>query len=146
MFQSLALTHSWPIYEAAERMPALVRPTLAEQAGVAAPIGLWSCRLADEALDWSPAVHALFGLPEDEPLVRSLVVSLYLPESRLQMEALRAYAIKHGRGFTLDAQVRRPDGDRRWMRLCAVPILDGRRIVRLAGTKQDVTAEYDGPG
>lgn len=146
MLQSLALTHSWPLYEAAERMPALLRPALAEQAGMAAPIGLWTCRLADEALDWSPAVHALFGLPEGEPLERALTVSLYLPESRLQMEALRAYAIKHGRGFTLDAQIRRPDGERRWMRLSAMPIIEGRSVVRLAGTKQDVTADYDGPG
>jgi len=126
-------------------MPAMVLPSLAEQA-VSAPIGVWNCHLADQALHWSPAVHALFALPADEPLVRSLVVSLYLPESRLQMEALRGYAIKHGRGFTLDAQIQRADGDRRWMRLSAVPIIDRGRVVRLAGTKQDVTAEYDGLG
>jgi len=136
--QSLILSHSWPIYEAAERIPLLARP------GDATPVGRWTCLLETGALIWSPAVYALFGLPEDERLTRSLAVSLYLPESRRAMEELRAYAIKHRRGFTLDAQIRRPDGARRWMRLSALPVIDGRRVVRLTGGKQDVTAAYDG--
>lgn len=144
MSQSLVLTHSWPAYEAAEHVPAVVRPSLVAPVDTA-PIGVWTCLLASETLIWSPAVYTLFGLPEDEPLKRSLTVSLYLPGSRLAMEELRAYAIKHHRGFTLDAQIRQPDGARRWMRLSALPILEGRRVVRLTGTKQDVTAEYDGP-
>lgn len=138
MSQSLILSHSWPIYEAAERIPLSVRPD------DAAPIGMWTCLLETGELIWSPPVYALFSLPEDERLTRSLAVSLYLPESRRAMEELRAYAIKHCRGFTLDAQIRQPDGARRWMRLTALPVIDGRRVVRLTGTKQDVTAAYDG--
>ena len=141
--QSIVLSHSWPAYEAAERVPAAVRPTPAASVDIA-PIGVWTCLLETETLIWSPAVYTLFGLPEGERLTRSLAVSLYLPGSRLAMEELRAYAIKHCRGFTLDAQIRQPDGARRWMRLSALPILEGRRVVRLTGTKQDVTAEYDG--
>lgn len=100
----------------------------------------------DNAINWSPAVRDLFGLPHEEPLTRSLTVSLYLPESRLAMEALRAHAIRHHRGFTLDARIRRPDGEKRWMRLTAAPVLCNGRAVRLVGTKQDVTATYDGAG
>lgn len=143
MSQSLVLSHSWPAYEAAERVPIVVQPTLVAPAATV-PMGVWSCALETQALTWSPAVYALFGLPEDERLTRALTVSLYLPASRLAMEELRAYAIKHHRGFTLDAQIRQPDGARRWMRLSALPIVEGRRVVRLTGTKQDVTAEYDG--
>lgn len=148
MSQSLILSHSWPLYEAAERLPLLMQPDAADgidPAG-APPVGIWRCELADEALRWSPAVYALFGVDAEEPLTRSRIVSLYLPPSRGAMEEMRAYAIKHCRGFTLDAHIRRADGERRWMRLSALPIIEGRRVVRLIGTKQDVTADYDGPG
>ena len=142
----LTLTHSWPIYEADTRLP-LRGPPAAETSGLVAPvIGLWTCALHDNALTWTQPVYDLFGIPMDEPLTRSLTVSLYTDESRVAMEELRAYAIRHRRGFTLDAQIRRPDGDMRWMRLLAVPILEGKKVVRLTGTKQDVTQEYDGPG
>ncbi len=62
------------------------------------------------------------------------------------MEALRAHAIHHRRGFTLDAMLRRHDGEMRWMRLSTMPIVAEGKVVRLCGTKQDVTIEYDGPG
>ncbi len=152
--EPLALTHSWPIYEAAHRLPldgivpfdpdgdaTGLNPNLLDASG----IGVWYCDLQDNALRWSRAVYDLFGLPEDEALSRPLTLSLYLPESRIAMEQLRAHAIRHRRGFTLDAQIRRPDGDIRWMRLSALPILFGPRVVRLCGTKQDVTEIYDGP-
>jgi hypothetical protein len=52
------------------------------------------------------------------------------------MERLRAYAIKHRRGFTLDAQVRAAAaGEHRWIRLVAAPVCKGRRVVRLRGIK-----------
>lgn len=105
-------------------------------------IGRWSCRLQDNALSWSPAVYELFGLSADRPPSREHTVALYLPESRDAMEELRDYAIRHQRGFTLDARIRRLNGEERWMRLNAMPFMCERRVVRLFGTKQDVTAEY----
>lgn len=153
---SLPLMHSWPLYEAALRLP--LGNGLADMEDGSAPmshvpdsfaaqgIGLWHCDLRDNALRWSPVVHELFGLPQDEPLDRALTVSRYMPASRREMEELRAYAIRHRRGFTLDVRIRRLEGGIRWMRLSALPLVSGKRVVRLCGTKQDVTAEYDGAG
>ena len=133
--------HSWPIYEAGQRLPHLTRtsPGSLDAQG----IGRWSCRLEDNMLRWSPAVYALFSLPQDQPLCRVRTLSLYAPESRDAMEALRDHAIRHQRGFTLDARIRRLNGEERWMRLSTVPFVCERRVVRLVGTKQDVTAEYE---
>ena len=64
------------------------------------------------------------------------VVELYAENSGAAMERLRAYAIKHRRGFTLDAELRPAQGDPRWMRLIAVPICEGQRVVRLHGIKR----------
>lgn len=140
------LTDSWPIYEAPLRLPLVSRRPEARAALDAQGIGQWSCRLFDNALVWSRAVYELFGLPPDQPVDRGLAVSLYERDSRIAMEQLRAHAIRHHRGFTMLARIRRPDGEPRWMRLTALPILCGQRVVRLIGTKQDVTAQVESLG
>lgn len=153
----LPLMHSWPLFgaEARTELGRLMALWSGNDEAAAAPrheradadgIGIWSCNLRDNSLRWSPAVYELFGIPTDEPLTRALTVSCYREVSRAAMESLRAHAIRHRRGFTMDAMLRRPDGETRWMRLSALPILCEGKAVRLCGTKQDVTAHYDGPG
>jgi hypothetical protein len=51
------------------------------------------------------------------------------------MERLRAYAIRHARGFTLDAEIQPVVGPRRWMRLIAAPEQVGGKVTRLHGIK-----------
>ena len=97
--------------------------------------GLWECDLSDDSLVWSGGVYDIFGLPRDAKLRRDEIVALYCEESRAAMERLRAHAIKHRRGFTLDAEIRPVVGGRRWMRLVAAPVCEGERIVRLHGLK-----------
>ncbi len=155
----LPLFHSWPIFDAAarlglQRLQAICNDGAAVPAAMPGPedplanagIGIWRCDLADETLHWTPAVYDLFGFPVDEPLTRKLSVSCYTERSRVAMEQLRNHTIRHCRGFTLDVLIRRPDSDTRWMRLSALPILEQGKVVRLTGTKQDVTSLYDGPG
>lgn len=149
---SLPLFHSWPLFDAAERLGLRAAPAAGStildsvRALASHQVGVWSCDLADNSLNWTGAVHRLFGLPEDEAVTRDFAASRYLPRSRVVMETLRSYAIEHRRGFTMDAMIRRADSEQRWMRLSAVPVISSGRVVRLTGTKQDVTAYYDGPG
>jgi len=105
-------------------------------------IGRWACDLADNSLSWTDPVFDLFDLPRDALISRDEIVGLYCDESRAAMERLRAYAIKHQRGFTVDLQIRTAGGRRRWMRLLAAPVCDGDRVVRLQGLKQDISREY----
>ncbi|WP_083937324.1 PAS domain-containing protein [Sphingomonas sp. PR090111-T3T-6A] len=151
----LQLDHSWPLFERGQRFdlgfvgdgeefllpgpaPFSADARLLADHG----IGLWQCDLADSSLTWSAEVFDLFGLPRDAVLSRPEIVALYCEESRAAMERLRAYAIKHRRGFTLDAEIRTVGGEHRWMRLSAAPMCVGGRVVRLHGLKRDVTHEY----
>lgn len=106
-----------------------------------AGIGAWTCDLGDGALGWTQGVYELFGLSPDGRLDRRETVQLYDEESRETMERLRADAIAQARGFTMEAQIVRPDGTRRWMRLSADVVKDNHRITRLFGLKQDITDE-----
>ena len=150
---ALPLTHSWPLFErdrqfelgaivdgACDRLVAALSP--AERTSPAEPvagIGRWECDLIDNRLSWSPPVYALFGLPPAIRPRRDDVLPLYTEESRVLMEQLRAYAIRHRRGFTLDVELRPADGGQRWMRLVAAPVIEDGRVVRLHGLKRDVS-------
>lgn len=104
-------------------------------------IGTWVCDLADNALSWTIGIYDLFGLSPAHRLDRRDLVELYEEESRAVMERLRAEAIAQGRAFTMEAQIIRPDGERRWMRLSADVIRENGCITRLFGLKQDITEE-----
>lgn len=140
------LFHTWPL-------PALLNSAarnISGQDSVDAPgtpdqirklpeLGAWECDLKDNSLKWAPKVYDLFGLSLNTRIQRADTVALYCEESREAMEMLRAYAIRHRRGFTMDARLIRPDGQSRWMRLTAAMACDRGRPRHLFGTKQDIT-------
>lgn len=142
--EPLQLFHSWPLSEQRRRFREGrvidVVATDMESRGIAAigphRVGSWDCDLADDSLVWSPGVYDIFGLPRGATISRDEAVALYCEESRAAMERLRAYAIKHKRGFTLDAEIRPAAGEqRRWMRLIAAPVCVDDKAIRLSGLK-----------
>ncbi|PZU11061.1 MAG: hypothetical protein DI605_04240 [Sphingomonas sp.] len=152
----MELHHSWPLFEqeqrfdlglmdrtdAFERAFSPISP-LDRDAAQRDGIGQWSCDLTDDnRLTWSGTIFDIFGLPRDATPTREETVGLYAEESRAAMERLRAYAIRHRRGFILDAMINGGDGQRRWMRLIAAPVCAGPRVTALRGLKLDVSATY----
>ncbi|WP_242526084.1 MULTISPECIES: diguanylate cyclase domain-containing protein [Sphingomonadaceae] len=105
-------------------------------------LGAWACDLATQELSWTECVFELFGLPMDRQVDRREALTFYCEESRETMERLRAHALATGAGFTMDAQIRRADGELRWMRLTAAVRMAGDHASELYGTKQDVTEEH----
>lgn len=150
------LDHSWPLptmfgavgrprgagVDAAGTLP-VIAPANADRLRAQPDIGFWECDLRDNGLSWTSRVFDLFGLPRDVAPLRSDAVACYDEESREAMELLRAYAIRHRRGFTLDARIIRPDGQHRWMRLTTGVACTGGRALRLYGTKRDMTLEHE---
>lgn len=139
--EPLPLNHSWPLYDLREHLaPVLLDPGIARNDAALAErgLGLWHCNLADSKLSWTAGVYDIFGLERDSSVSRTLSVSLYAPDSREAMERLRAYAIRHKRGFTLDVDINQADGVGQCaMRLIAAPILnDADVVVGLHGVKQ----------
>lgn len=97
--------------------------------------GCWECNLADNSLTWSGGIYDIFGLPRGSSVSRNEAVSFYSEESRASLEKLRSYAIREGRGFTLDVQIRPAVGGTRWVRIIAAPICQDGKTVRLHGLK-----------
>jgi hypothetical protein len=143
--EPLPLYHSWPLREEGRRFElgfilnsAAIDVLEPGEIGALGPhhAGCWECDLADDSLSWTGGIYDIFGLPRFARVSRAETVALYTERSRVAMERLRAYAIKHRRGFTLDAQIRAAAvGECRWMRLIAAPVCKGRRVVGLRGIK-----------
>jgi PAS domain-containing protein len=142
--EPLPLHHSWPLHERARHFELgcilncavtdVVAPTNVGDLGFL-HAGCWECDLTDDSLIWSGGVYDIFGLPRGTTVTRDDAVALYCEESRAAMERLRSYAIKHKRGFTLDAEILPLTGGHRWMRLIAAPIYVRDRPARLHGLK-----------
>ena len=144
IMRSLALHHSWPLFERSKHFElghvlnssATDALEPAEVGALGSPhAGVWECDLIDNSLLWSGGVYDIFGLPRFAKVSRNEAIALYSEKSRVEMERLRAYAIRHKRGFTLDVEILPAVGNRRWMRLIAAPVLDGEHAVRLHGLK-----------
>lgn len=142
--EPIALHHSWPIFEQARHFELgsvlscavtdMIEPVRVGELGLH-HAGLWECDLADNALTWSGGVYDIFGLPRGAQIRREEIVALYCQGSRAAMERLRAHAIKHRRGFTLDVEINPATGQRRWMRLIGAPVCEAGKAVRLHGLK-----------
>jgi len=141
---SLPLNHSWPLWEQPRHFELghvlnsavsdLIEPGRIGQLGFH-HAGCWECDLTDNKLMWSGGVYDIFGLPRWVPVRREEAVALYGEGSRAIMERLRAHAIRHRRGFTVDVEILPATGERRWIRLIAAPVCAGRDVIRLHGLK-----------
>jgi PAS domain-containing protein len=140
----LELNYSWPLWEQPRQfelghvLNSVVTDLLPPmEAGALGPhhAGCWECDLSDNSLIWSGGVYDIFGLPRGVVVAREEAVALYCEDSRARMERLRAYAIKHGRGFSIDVEIRPAAGANRWVRLIAAPVCLGNQAVRLHGLK-----------
>lgn len=142
--EAFPLKHSWPVWEAPGEFELgrilncliadAVWPTSAGEVGPH-HAGLWECDLSDNSLTWSGGVYDIFGIARGVHVARNQAVALYAEHSRVAMERLRAHAIKHRRGFTIDVQIQAICAETRSMRLIAAPICDGKTVTHLQGLK-----------
>lgn len=103
----------------------------------------WQCDLRDDSLTWSDGVYDLFGLPRGSVLDREAIVAMYMPESQAELARLRSAAVAVCGSFTFEAQIRRADGEIRWMRITADVVTENGVARHLYGTKIDITGEMN---
>ena len=142
--EPIVLKHTWPLWEQSAHFDLghilscavtdIIQPAAIGELNVH-HAGCWECDLSDDSLTWSGGVYDIFGLPRNAKISREQCVAYYSEESRAKMERLRAYSIKHRRGFTLDVEIRAAVGEDRLMRLIAAPVCVEGRAVRLHGLK-----------
>ena len=104
-------------------------------------VGIWELDLKSRRYHWDPAMFDLFGLdPKTVNALNNDWQQLLLPEELLRMKDATRSTIQQGQPFDLTFQIRRHDGQLRFMRNRAVLYDDGSNAPsRLIGTTEDVT-------
>jgi diguanylate cyclase (GGDEF)-like protein/PAS domain S-box-containing protein len=126
------------LQQRAQRRASAQRLKLATEA---AGVGIWEFDLNRRRYYWDMAMFALFGLdPSTVNALNNDWRQLLLPgELQRVKEATRA-TLKQGQSFDLTFQIRRPDGQLRYLRNRAAMHDDGTGTsTRMIGTTEDVT-------
>jgi PAS domain-containing protein len=99
-------------------------------------MGAWECDLLSGHIRWTPGTFDLFGVPAGSTIRREEILEQYESRSRERLEAVRAEAIRHGTGFSIDVDSATRGGFEKRVRINAAVESRGGRPVRIFGTKQ----------
>ncbi len=107
----------------------------------ASGVGIWEYDLASKRYDWDAAMFELFGLnPEKANALNNDWLQTLLPGEAQRMKDATRATIKQGQVFDMTFQIRRADGQLRFMRNRAALHCDERGTpCRLVGATEDVT-------
>ncbi len=112
---------------------------LLTRTGEMAKVGGWELDLRSGVLFWSSETCRIFEVaPEDAPNLEG-AIAFYAEEDRPKIQQAVAKAIKHGTSYALELRVKTATGRTIWTRSHGSSIREGRQVVRLIGTFQDIT-------
>ncbi|WP_454915634.1 diguanylate cyclase domain-containing protein [Xanthobacter sediminis] len=114
-----------------------------EGASALAGIGAWTLDLATRRLTWTDEIYDIFGLARGSRVTPELVLPLYDHASRRDLERLCAQAVATCGRFSLDVRIRDVRGALKWVRVSGAAEAEAGAPVRVAGFKQDITAQRD---
>ncbi len=115
---------------------------LLSQAARLAQVGSWSWDVRTGRIQWSPETSAVFGIEGSELPAREWADRHAASGTETIVSAVRKVMVD-GQPFDVEMEVKTVNRGRRWIRCCGQPerSVEGR-IVRVAGSVQDVTAEH----
>jgi diguanylate cyclase (GGDEF)-like protein/PAS domain S-box-containing protein len=119
----------------------LERELLLDEAQRIGHIGSWALDPVSNEVWWSAELYRIVGLPNDQPPPSwNEQRELYAPSSYSQFHSAVINALETGKGFTLEVEMLRPDGERRMVEIITDVIRDEAGSVhRLIGAVHDVT-------
>ena len=113
---------------------------LADEIGAIAVAGGWELDLATKALLWTSETYRIHDVPESEDIDLARATGFYdLPGRSILEGALQRCSV-NGEPFDIVLPLTTAKGRRLWARAMGYPVKAGGRVVKLAGTFQDITA------
>lgn len=107
----------------------------------ASGVGIWEFDLVTKRYQWDDAMFTLFGLNPSQASPRNDDwIKLLSPQDLQRMRDATRVTIQHDKPFAMTFQIRRPDGQLRYMRNRAALYSDDEGVPRrLIGATEDVT-------
>ncbi|MBL6751816.1 MAG: EAL domain-containing protein [Nevskia sp.] len=132
---------------AAERLPrekrrggAGAREARQLRAVAASGTGVWEADPNSEAVGWSDALKAIFGVPADTRVTWTSRMQYVHPDDRAELTARLQQAMASGGEYHSQYRIIRPDGALRWLESYGRGEYDARgRLLRMVGVARDIT-------
>ena len=136
VLERFGLAYKGALLETAEREEEL------RLAAAAAPIGIWSWDFATGAVEYTPELKAMMGLPIDSrPTVETYLAHVH-PDDRARVDANLDAARARGPSGLTEMRLVREDGTVLWVNAHSRTITDARgQPVRALGVIYDVTSD-----
>ncbi|WGS87334.1 PAS domain S-box protein [Methylomonas sp. UP202] len=126
-----------------KRIEAALRDSEAslQEAQHLAKVGSWQWDPHTDQAVWSAEMYRIFGHPPDlAPLKFAEIAGRFEPASWRRLEAAIAQALASHQPYQCEAEIVRPDGERRWIVSRGVPKLDADGgLLGLSGSVEDIT-------
>jgi len=106
-----------------------------------AHLGNWKYNVSDQRLIWSDEVYRIYGVrKEDVTLDLEFAVNGYLESDRQLVRDYVQQAVDYKVGFRMEATIRQPSGDERYVEARAMcELSDTGEVTSVFGTFQDIT-------
>ncbi|HXC17952.1 MAG TPA: PAS domain-containing protein [Holophagaceae bacterium] len=132
---ALAISHQQQVDALREQMERLA------MAQRMAQLGFWTWLVADNRVEWSEGLYAIYGLDQ---ATFGASFEGYLervhPEDRARVQAAIGQALETQKPFAFEERIIRPGGGTRWLRSWGTVVADGQgRPERMVGTCLDIT-------
>jgi PAS domain S-box-containing protein/putative nucleotidyltransferase with HDIG domain len=107
-------------------------------------LGTWDWDIATDTVSWSPELFDIAGVDQERPAPSfARHAELFAPESYPRLEKAVTEALESGTPYEVELEMLRPDGTSAHVLVRGGALRDETgRVVRLAGTLQDVTERW----
>jgi PAS domain S-box-containing protein len=90
---------------------------------------------------WSENLFEMLGWAADEEPPLEDALNVYVEADRPRVERAVETALEAGESFTVEARVKQPDGDVRWLEIRGEPRIEDGEVVTLRGAVHDITGQ-----
>ncbi len=110
-----------------------------EETGRIAKVGGWEFDVETGKGTWTDEVAKIHELDPGEPTSKELGISFYTPESREKITRAIDLLTTEGKPYDLELEMVTAKGNHKWVRTIGHPVYHNNKIVRAAGSFQDIT-------
>ncbi|CAM4170891.1 EAL domain-containing protein [Vreelandella rituensis] len=115
----------------------------AQRATRQAGIGVWEMDVATRSMYWNEVIYALYELSPDNDAGLFERLAAYAPEDRRSLTQALNQVINQQQSFSDTYQLNTAQGNLRWVRITAYPIVVDSAVTRLIGTMCDITSRKE---
>ncbi|MBC6365816.1 PAS domain S-box protein [Algoriphagus sp. AK58] len=106
-------------------------------------IGAWEFNIKENSIFWTQNTYKIYGISTDTPLTLDFVKSFYPDDSYIQMENDFSACIATGNPYSNIYRFKSYQGELKWVKVVANPLMENGVVQKVIGSFQDVTEDTE---